>query len=232
MVKTTGIDLDTFSELLYVRQGEIREILRSGRKGEFKLDTLLRLDAIERARQDVVREGGLRAVTSITEGGLRGGRLEVLERELRGGRREELAKLESEVSSAEKVLGEREGELRAVEEELNKLMSSEEELERLEGEYAELRQRLSMLSEEEGRVLSELDALRNTLNQLSQLRARVVELESVVSREGELRARIEELMRGGRDDVRARLALAQGYRQRAEEIRRELGGVSRVVLRS
>ncbi|WP_054852932.1 SMC family ATPase [Vulcanisaeta distributa] len=222
VVKTTGIDLDTFSELLYVRQGEIREILRSGRKGEFRLDTLLKLDAIERARQDVVREG-LRAVTSITEGGLRG-RLEVLERELRS-RREELTRLDGEVSIAEKALSEREDELKAVEEELSRLMSSEEELERLEGEYAELRQRLSMLSEEEGRVVNEINTLRNTLNQLGRLRTRVLELESVISREDELRTRLEELM-SRRDDVKARLALARGgYRQRAGgEIRRELGG--------
>lgn len=170
-------------------------------------------------------------MTSITEGGLRGGRLEVLERELRS-RREELTKLEGEVSSTEKALGEREGELRAVEEELGKLMSSEEELERFEGgEYAELRQRLSMLSEEEGRVLSELDALRNTLNQLGQLRARIVELESVVSREGDLRARIEELMRR-RDDVRTRLALAQGYSRGLRRLGGSWGGVLMMVLRS
>nr|KJR71504.1 MAG: hypothetical protein TU36_07605 [Vulcanisaeta sp. AZ3] len=88
VVKTTGIDLDTFSELLYVRQGEIREILRTGRKGEFKLDTLLRLDAIERARQEVIKEG-LRNVSARVEG-LRG-RLEVLGREL-DSRRGELAR--------------------------------------------------------------------------------------------------------------------------------------------
>ena len=220
VVRTTGIDLETFSELLYVRQGEIREILRSGRKGEFRLDTLLRLDAIERARQDVVREG-LRAVSSITEG-LRG-RLEVLERELKD-RREELSRLERDVSSAEKVLGDKEGELRAVEEELNQLMSREEELEKLEGEYVELRQRISMLSEEEGRVINELNTLRETLNQLNQLRARVVELESAISREGELRTRVDEVMRR-RDDVKARLALAHNYRQRVEEIKRELENV-------
>ncbi len=217
VVRTTGIDLETFSELLYVRQGEIREILRSGRKGELRLDTLLRLDAIERARQDVVREG-LKSASSMAEG-LRG-RLEVLERELKG-RKEELARLEGEVGIAEKALAEREAELRSIDEELSKLTIREEELERLEREYVELRQRLSALSDEEGRVMSEVNSLRDALGRLDQLRARAIELESMASREAELRGRIEELMRR-RDEVRTKLALAQGYRQRAEEVRREL----------
>lgn len=58
VVKTTGIDLDTFSELLYVRQGEIREILRSGRKGEFKLDTLLSLTPLRGLGRTWLGRGG------------------------------------------------------------------------------------------------------------------------------------------------------------------------------
>ncbi|ADY01659.1 SMC domain protein [Vulcanisaeta moutnovskia 768-28] len=224
VVKTVGIDMETFSELLYVRQGEIREILRSGRRGEFKLDTLLRLDAIERARQDVVREG-FKAVTSIVEG-LRG-RLEVLERELNS-RREELMRLEREVSDSAGVLSNREAELKVIEDELNKLTAREQELERLENEYSELRQRLSMLSEEELKITNELNELRKNLDQLGKLRARASELESVVSKEDELRKKLEELRRR-RDDVKARLTLAQGYRQRIEEVNRELSSIDASV---
>ncbi len=220
IVKTTGIDLETFSELLYVRQGEIREILRGGRKGEFRLDTLLRLDAIERARQDVVREG-FRTVANTMEG-LRG-RLEVLERELRS-KREELSRLEKEVSEATRVLEDRERELGAIESELSGLMTREQELERLEKEYGELKQRLSVITEEESALTNELNALRNSLRQLDRLRGRVNELERVVSREGELRGRIEELMKR-RDDIKGRLALAQGARQRIEVISRELASI-------
>ncbi len=206
-------------------RGEIREILRGGGRkgGEFRLDTLLRLDAIERARQDVVREGGFRVVANTVEG-LRGGRIEVLERELKN-RREELSRLEREVSEVTRILEGKEKELGAVEGELNDLMTREQELEKLEKEYGELKQRLNALTEEESALVNELNTLKNSLRQLDKLRGgRISELERVVSREEELRGRIEELMRK-RDEVKGKLALAQGARRRIEAISRELTGI-------
>jgi hypothetical protein len=152
VVKTTGISMETFSELLYVRQGEIRDILRTGRRGEFKLDTLLRLDAIERARQDVVREA-LRRVGATVEGFR--GRLEVLNREL-GLRREELDKLEGELGGVIKDLEAREVELRNVEDKLNELVIKENELRELESKYLEFKGKVESLMNEESLLTKEL----------------------------------------------------------------------------
>jgi len=222
VVKTTGISMETFSELLYVRQGEIRDILRTGRRGEFKLDTLLRLDAIERARQDVVREA-LRRVGATVEGFR--GRLEVLNREL-GLRREELDKLEGELGGVIKDLEAREVELRNVEDKLNELVIKENELRELESKYLEFKGKVESLMNEESLLTKELNRLRDALEDIRRLEGRVRELEGLVAREGEVRDRIKELTRK-RDELRNRLALARELRRRVDSINRELNEVNK-----
>ncbi|MFP3296536.1 MAG: SMC family ATPase, partial [Vulcanisaeta sp.] len=222
VVKTTGISMETFSELLYVRQGEIRDILRTGRKGEFKLDTLLRLDAIERARQDVVREA-LRRVGATVEGFR--GRLEILNREL-GLRREELDRLEGELGGVIKDLEAREVELRNVEDKLNELVIKENELKELESKYLEFKGSVESLINEESLLTKELNRLRNALEGIRGLEGRVRELEGLVAREGEVRDRIKELTRK-RDELRNRLALARELRRRVDSINRELNEVNK-----
>jgi len=222
VVKTTGISMETFSELLYVRQGEIRDILRTGRKGEFKLDTLLRLDAIERARQDVVREA-LRRVGATVEGFR--GRLEILNREL-GLRREELDRLEGELGGVIKDLEAREVELRNVEDKLNELVIKENELKELESKYLEFKGSVESLINEESLLTKELNRLRNALEGIRGLEGRVRELEGLVAREGEVRDRIKELTRK-RDELRNRLALARELRRRVDSINRELDEVNK-----
>ncbi|MCG2887093.1 MAG: SMC family ATPase [Vulcanisaeta sp.] len=224
VIKTTGVSMEVFSELLYVRQGEIRDILRVGKRGEFRLDELLRLDAIERARQDVIREA-IKSVSAAMEN-LRG-KLEILEREL-SVRREELGRLEVELNGAVRELERREAGLRDIEAKLSELVSKEEELKKLEKEYLELRARLESLTNEESSLRAELDRLSRAIEEVRGLEGRVKELESLIARDGEVRRRIDELARR-RDELRGRLTLARELRRRAEAISRELDSVNKAL---
>ncbi|MGC9136736.1 AAA family ATPase, partial [Caldivirga sp.] len=54
VTENLGVDVDLFN-LLYVRQGELRDILEVNRREEFKLDRLLKIDSMDKLQTDVLR---------------------------------------------------------------------------------------------------------------------------------------------------------------------------------
>ncbi|WP_069806928.1 AAA family ATPase [Vulcanisaeta thermophila] len=213
----TGINMETFSELLYVRQGEIRDILRSGKKGEFRFDTLLRLDSIERARQDVVREGLKRV--EITIEGLRG-KISVISNELQL-RINERDKLLNELNRINNELSKLEDELSRVNREIETLKSQEEELSSAEREYLAVKQELELINKQLNELTEALESTRRNYEELSKLMSRLEDEEGIIKEEEKLKERLREMERR-RDEVRDLLSSMEERKSRAESLNKEL----------
>ncbi len=222
VIKTTGIDADTFGELLYIRQGEIREILKTGRRGERKLDEILRLDAIERTRQEVIREC-LKNAQALAER-VRG-RLEALTKDYNA-RRLELNEISKNLELLEAELRKSEEELERIEGELKELLARTNSERLVEAEYEALKSKLESIKKAEAEVEDEVRRIREELVQLGELKRKIVELEAIVREEGEFQMQLEEL-RKERDLLREKIAVINEAFNRAKTLRRELEDIER-----
>jgi len=189
VLKITGIPMEVFSELLYIRQGEIRDILRTGARVEARLDRLLRLEAMQRVRQEILWRGR-KELERIMEG-IRG-RLEVIEGEIRD-RRGRLVALDGEIRELKLRVSDSEEMLRRIEEELGRFRARESELRGVEEEYVELARRLALLDGEMRKIEEHIAELRSRLKRIEEYREELRRLEDVPLRREAVKRELEAL---------------------------------------
>jgi ATPase involved in DNA repair len=197
VTENLGVDVELFN-LLYARQGELRDVLEVNRREEFKLDKLLKIDSMDKLQTEVLRG---------------------IERRLEGEAKALEAAIKENSNERERI-EKRLSEARARVKELESMISGlGEELSRKEAELSELRneeRRLIGVRERFNTINDELNRLRDELNRLN---AEVEELKAKVKEKEVLKARAREIedklkaSRGLRDEV-----------SRLEELVNELGG--------
>ena len=197
VTENLGVDVELFN-LLYARQGELRDVLEVNRREEFKLDKLLKIDSMDKLQTEVLRG---------------------IERRLEGEAKALEAAIKENSNERERI-EKRLSEARARVKELESMISGlGEELSRKEAELSELKneeRRLIGVRERFNTINDELNRLRDELNRLN---AEVEELKAKVKEKEMLKARAREIedklkaSRGLRDEV-----------SRLEELVNELGG--------
>ena len=187
--KLTGISLNIFYELLYIRQGEIRTILDINRRSETRLDKLLKLEAMDKLRDNVLKEAKKRIEMYVKN---LEGKLTIIEREI-SIKKKELESVEREYRSYREKLND-------LTQQVNKLNIKRRELETqlvdlrsIEKEMQELEYTIKLKSE----ILEELrrryeDTIRK-VEKFQHLRQRINELENELRSYEELKKEISEL---------------------------------------
>ncbi len=194
--KILNVSVSVFSELLYVRQGELRSILESGRRTETKLDKVLKIETLEKLRSDYLRE-----VRKLAESHIRRieGKLSVIEEEITKLRRN-VKKYREELEKLSDILLELEKRRRELEERRFEL---ERELKEVEHEVSRISQ-LEVLIAEKEKELKELEQRKTDLEgyvrEIEDLRSRLKELEALEQDEQKLRSELNRLL-----ELRARL---------------------------
>ncbi|GEM_PF-408847 len=172
--KILGIPLSVFCELLYIRQGELRDILETSRRTETKLDRVLKIETLDKLRNDYLREARKQLEAHIRR---LEGKLTYLNQELSKRKRE-----------LEELLKEKENSGRRLEE-LSLKLSEVEKRKR------EIEKQLENYKSIESRI-REIEALINVkLREANEISKRISELESILSKREEYERKIKEIER-------------------------------------
>lgn len=215
--RVLGVDADLFARLLYIRQGEIRDILEANKAGKNRLDAVIKIDALNKLQDSVMKDARRdveRRIDSIT------GEIKAMERQL-----------ETSHSRLEDIRKQKEAinrELNTIEGEIAKLGS---ELSLIEGEIAKLEEyerRAYALEAQLDQVEEEIETLRVKLGEAEQrgeeLRAKRSRLEEVSRRLDELRKEKEKYdsLRKREEELRKRFEEAEELKRKRDAKRREL----------
>ncbi len=176
--KILGVPLSVFCELLYIRQGELRDILETSRRTETKLDRVLKIETLDKLRNDYLREARKQLETHIRR---LEGKLTYLNQEL-SKRKKELEELSKERENSHKRL-----------EELSLKLSE------VENRKKEVEKKLESYKSVETRI-RELETLISVkLKEINDISKRISELENIVSRKEEYEKKVRELEKVEKD---------------------------------
>ncbi len=187
--KLTGLSLNIFYELLYIRQGEIRTILDVNRRSEARLDKLLKLEAMDKLKDNVLKEAKKRIEMYIKN---LEGKLTIIEREI-SIKRKELENVEREYKSYREKLNNLIQRINELDIKRRELETQLINLKNIEKEIQELEYTIRLKSE----ILEELrtryeDTIRK-VEKFQHLRRRINELENELKNYEELKREISEL---------------------------------------
>ncbi|NPA69669.1 MAG: AAA family ATPase, partial [Crenarchaeota archaeon] len=235
--KILNVSVSVFSELLYVRQGELRSILDSSKRTETKLDKVLKIESLEKLRSDYLKE-----VRKLAEMHLRRieGKISIIDEEITK-LSKNIQQYREEVKKLENLLEELERKRIELEE---KKCSVEKELEEVKQDVDKIRE-LEVLLKEKERELEKLEEKKRELEEISKemisLRKRLEELDLFVNEETKLRNRLDKLR-----ESRARLevelkeienrektcerfkVIIERRRQELEKLERELNNIEQL----
>jgi len=214
-----GIDVNLFHELVYVRQGELRDIYVSGRES-VRIDRLLRIDLLEKLAQSVLKS----LEKSIAEklGRVEGALAEV--------RREETSLLKN-VEMFRSKLVERRNRMDALKAELDRIRGVKDEYDRLKEERDRM---LKMLVEEEEQLKLLLERRSTAVAEEAKMREKLASLEAAegrISEYQELERRLLEL-KAMEEAIRRAYDLRRELRRVEEEIDRLRGKLERLGVSS
>ena len=219
-----NIDPATF-ELLYIRQGELRTILEVNKREELRLDKVLKLEALDKL-QDVV----LRNIAK---------RLEYEENAtlaLLKEARDELSGVEKSINDARARLEGVNRQIKDLEARLSQVKEAQARLEDEERRLISDRERLKALEQALAEAIKELEEVRarrisleEEAKKASEAEARLRLIEGALSSYDRLRARREELVREI-NELNARLSQLEVKEAMANELKRRLKDLEEIRL--
>ncbi len=235
--KILNVSVSVFSELLYVRQGELRSILDSSKRTETKLDKVLKIESLEKLRSDYLKE-----VRKLAEMHLRRieGKISIIDEEL-SKLSKNIQRYREEIEKLEKLLEDLERKRVDLEDRKCKI---ERELENVKQDVDKIRE-LEILLKEKERELERLENRRRELEEFSRdlevLRRRLEELNSFVDEETRLRSRLDRLRElkarlevelkeiESREKTRERFrSIIERRKQELERLERELNNIEQL----
>ncbi len=189
--RVLNIPLSVFAELLYVRQGELRDILEGSRKTETRLDKVLRIETLEKLRIEHLKEA-----KKLVELHIRRieGKLSILN--------EEISKLNNNITNMLKERDKYSATISQLENKYNEIVSRKNKLEsqlkecekvieKLKRYEIALQEKLNMLNELKKRE----EELRKSVEGIKYLEKRLQELDELSSRLNELKNKKDSLIR-------------------------------------
>ncbi len=187
--KVLNIPLSVFMELLYVRQGELRDILEVSKRTEVKLDRVLKIEALEKLKSECLREA-----RRMIEAHIRKieGKLSYLT--------DDIYRKKSELSS---ILREKE----TLKIRLEELAKKLEEIRKRKVELEQIIRRIDELKRRQREIETLLNAKLSEVTRLNQLAS---ELESKVSKIETLESKLREL--------ETKISYLEKARQKLEEL--------------
>lgn len=194
VTENLGIDVELFS-LLYVRQGELRDILEVNRREEFKFDKLLKIDSMDKLQTDVLRgiEKRLEGEEKALEAAIRENNDEKDRVEGR------LSEARVKVKEIESEINKLEVELSVKEDELSKLKEEERRLIGIRERFNALNDELMRLKGELGRINESIKGVEDKIKERDSIRARIKEIEEALKGVKELRDEVNKLEEEERD---------------------------------
>lgn len=188
--KILGVPLSVFCELLYIRQGELRDILEASKRTEVKLDRVLKIETLDKLRNDYLRE-----VKKQIEAHIRRieGKLTYLNQEL-SKRKRELEELTKEKNNIETKLGKIIEELKNIELRKKEIENRIEEFKKIERKLREVEALLNVKLQEVTQINKKLEDIESVLRNKDALEKRLQELEKLETELEELRKKKEELI--------------------------------------